>query len=121
MKRSYIKRKPRRPKPGDDPKYLKWIREQPCVVCTRSKAEMGPREWDASGPWRGCIDPAHFGRRYTALKPPDKQALPVCRWHHRYAANSHHGLGSDDLFERAHGINIGELIAEHRARYESQK
>lgn len=108
MKRSYIKRKPRRPKPGDDPKYLRWIREQPCVI-------GGCVEWFALG-----VEAAHFGRRSIALKPPDSQVLPLCPWHHRVGPWAHHHLGSDNLFEQAHGINIDELIAEHRARYEEE-
>jgi len=118
MKRSPIKRKPRRPKPGDDPKYLKWIREQPCVVCDRELALLfEPETWI----WRNIIDPAHFGSRAIALKPPDSQALPLCRWHHQHAPTAHHVLGSDKLFEQAHGINLAELMAEHRARYEAEK
>ena len=109
MKRSPIKRKPRRPKPGDAPKYLQWIREQPCVVPGCAEG------------WSRSVDPAHFGRRYTALKPPDSQALPVCRWHHTLSPTAHHVLGSDKLFEQAHGINLVELMAEHRARYEAEK
>lgn len=105
MKRSQIKRKPRRPKPGDDPAYLRWIREQPCVV---------PR---CSEGWYRVVEAAHFGTRSMALKPPDAQTLPLCAWHHRIGPVAHHVLGSDKLFEQAHGINIDELIAEHRARY----
>lgn len=105
MKRSAIKRKARRRKPGDDPKYLRWIREQPCVVpgC-------------AEGWWRH-VEAAHFGCRSMGLKPPDDQVLPLCASHHRIGPKAHHVLGSDKLFEQAHGIDIAELIAEHRARY----
>ena len=105
MTRSPIKRKPRRPKSGDDPKYLKWIREQPCVVP------------GCAGGWWRHVEAAHFGQRSIALKPPDAEALPLCASHHRIGPKAHHVLGSDRLFEQAHGINLGELIAEHRARY----
>lgn len=113
MTRTPLKRKPRRPKPGDDPKYLQWIREQPCVVCDNSLPEVYHRwVWVPNN-----IEAAHFGRRAIALKPHDAQALPLCAWHHRVGPWAHHHLGSDKLFEQAHGINLAELMAEHRRRY----
>jgi hypothetical protein len=63
-----IKYKPRRPKPGDDPEYLAYLRRLPCVVC-RAPAPS---------------EPSHVGttRKGTGIKCLDREAVPSCREHH---------------------------------------
>lgn len=74
LRRTPFARKSRRPREGDDPKYLAWVRTHPCCVggrsCQRSVAhhaiEMGGQELAGMGS--------------TA---PDSRTLPLCRLHHR--------------------------------------
>ncbi len=80
MKRTALKRKPRRPKPGDDPGYKRWLVENcRCVVCV--KMGLDPREYAT---WQyATIDPAHTGRNAgRGLKAPDRHCAPLCRHHH---------------------------------------
>lgn len=60
------KHKPKCKSNGTDPKYLAWLREQQCANCWM----MPP------------CDPAHqriLGRGGIGIKPPDSDALPLCR------------------------------------------
>lgn len=74
LKRGPIKRKNRRARVGDNPRYLAFIRKQPCVVgglrCKRSvphhAIEMGGEEL--------------AGMASTA---PDSDTVPLCVKHHR--------------------------------------
>ena len=49
-------------KPQRDPRYLAWIRTQPCVVC---------------GSARG-IEASHTGPHGLGQKSPDTSAIPLC-------------------------------------------
>ena len=54
---------------GTDHKYLKWLKTQPCCACGSTDISI----------------PAHqriLGRGGTGIKPPDKDALPLCYWCH---------------------------------------
>lgn len=102
LRRTPMKRRKRRPKPGDDPKYLQWIRERPCVCC----GYPAPSE------------AAHFGPRSIGLKPPDRQTLPLCASCHRTGPKAHHVLGSDALFADAHGLYIHAMMANLSESYE---
>ena len=56
-------------KPQRNPRYLAWIRTQPCLVCGRSPS-----------------DPHHlrFAQpRAIGLKVSDEFTVPLCRGHHR--------------------------------------
>ena len=48
-------------------KYLDWLKELPCHICGKTPC-----------------DPCHIGVSNFKIKPPDNQALPMCREHHTY-------------------------------------
>jgi len=102
------------PRRGSEPdaKYLKWIRKQPCVVCSA---------WDIK-PVRYVlirIEAAHVGLRGMSQMAPDRQTIPLCLTHHTLGPHSHHRIGK--LFWEHWGLNRFELIAEFNARYEKEK
>jgi hypothetical protein len=63
-------------KPGRDPKYLEWIRQQACMICKTHPVEC-----------------AHVGDRGLGQRCPDRQSVPLCVEHHREGPESHHVLG----------------------------
>jgi hypothetical protein len=79
IRRSWLKRKPRRyVVPDDILAYWDWIRAQPCAVC---------------GGRRG-IEAAHVGLRGLGQKCDGWEVLPLCKTHHaRGLPASHHTLG----------------------------
>lgn len=98
--------KPRRG-PVKDPKYLDWIRSQPCCVCNRLY------------PWLALpSEAAHVGRRGLGQKCDDREALPICTRHHRTGAFSVHVLGKG--FWTHYGLDRDKLIAEYQERYDAE-
>ncbi len=67
LARSWIKRKPRRPRRGDDKAYLAWLRTLPCVSCGRAP------------PSEASHVTINLGIRGIGLKTPDRHAVPHCR------------------------------------------
>ena len=63
-----------------NPRYLAWIRTQPCCVC---------------GAKRG-IEASHTGPHGIGQKSPDSSAIPLCAKHHRTGADSYHRLGREN-------------------------
>lgn len=63
--------------------YVAWIRQQPCLGCGR----------DPAG------EAHHTGRHGVAQKPPDDQAVPLCRACHQ---SLHDLTGPFRGFERRH-------------------
>lgn len=60
-------------KPKKDPKYLAWLREQPCCVCSRfGEIQHSPTQA------HHCIHD-----RFGTLKRPDAEAIPLCEGHHQ--------------------------------------
>ena len=95
------KRKP----PGQDKKYLAWIREQPCARC----GQVAPSE------------PAHqrcLGNCGVGIKPPDRDALPLCRGCH----SLEHSMGGPWLWGETEKEKAREkvraLCREYLKRYE---
>ena len=83
-----------------DPKYLKWIRSQPCVICGSSYTEA-----------------AHVGPRGFGLRCDDHQAIPLCPGHHRTRRDAQHVLGKN--FWEYHGLDRWVLIQNYNAAYTS--
>ena len=79
-----------------DPRYLAWIRRQPCIV-------------------KGCKsryqEAAHTGPRGLSTKADDRDALPICPFHHQTGNQSYHRLGRR-RFEAVHRLDIAGLILE---------
>lgn len=80
-------------KPARNPKYLAWIRTQPCLVC-------GSTRW---------IEAAHTGPHGLGQKSPDSSAVPLCAKHHRTGNDSYHRLGPRK-FNEVHNLNLAEIV-----------
>lgn len=74
-----------------DPKYLRWIRSQPCAVCGSVYTEA-----------------AHVGPRGFGIRCNDRETIPLCPGHHRTRRDAHHVLGKQ--FWEYHGLNRWGLI-----------
>ena len=84
-----------------NPRYLKWVRQQPCLVCGLAPS-----------------DAHHAGRRYMGRKPPDDTCVPLCRFHHmeyhsrgRHWWISHHGFDPNDKISETWGRYLESLQA----------
>ncbi len=79
-----------------NPKYLAWIRTQPCVICENPHTEAAHLR----------LGDMIVGKRHTGLgeKPDDKWAIPLCSYHHRKQHS-----GNEGVFWRDHGINPFEV------------
>lgn len=86
-----------------DEKYLAWIRRQTCVCCHNRK----------------YVEAAHVGARGLGQKCSDREALPLCSWHHVQGPESHHVLGKN-FFEHF-GLDRQALISKYNQRYEHEK
>jgi hypothetical protein len=62
---------------------------------------------------------AHVGDRGLSQKCPDRQAIPLCKWHHTEGPESHHRLGKQ--FWATWGIDRDALLAQLQERYEKEK
>jgi hypothetical protein len=80
-------------KPMRNPRYLAWIRTQPCVVC---------------GSTRG-IEASHTGPHGLGQKSPDASAIPLCYRHHRTGNDSYHRLGPHK-FAQVHNLEIPTIV-----------
>jgi hypothetical protein len=85
-----------------DPKYLAWLRNQPCAVpgCTSH-----------------YIEAAHVGPRGFGVRCHDREAIPLCAGHHRNRADAHHRLGK--RFWIFHELNRFDVIRDFNHRYET--
>jgi len=77
-----------------NPKYLDFIRQWPCVLATTG---------DCVGP----VEAAHVGDRGLGQKCRDEEAIPLCGYHHRTGPDSQHVLGKK--FWETHGINRADV------------
>jgi hypothetical protein len=90
--------------PTRDPKYLAWIRTQPCAVQN----------------CRACfVEAAHTGDRGLTQKASDREAIPLCHFHHRSAPTAYHK--GRRAFERAYNLDIPALIQELNQWYEVER
>ncbi len=80
-------------KPQRNPRYLAWIRTQPCCVCGSKKA----------------IEASHTGPHGIGQKSPDTSAIPLCAKHHRTGPDSYHRLGPRK-FSKTHNLDIPAIV-----------
>ena len=80
-------------KPARNPRYLAWIRTQPCLVC-------GSTRW---------IEAAHTGSHGLGQKSPDTSAVPLCVAHHRTGKDSYHRLGPRK-FGDIHNLDLAAIV-----------
>jgi hypothetical protein len=86
-------------KPKRNPRYLTWIRTQPCLVC---------------GSRRG-IEAAHTGPHGLGQKSPDTSAIPLCAKHHRTGRDSYHTLGPRQ-FASVHQLDLESTVRRLNAK-----
>ena len=86
-------------KPTRKPKYLAWIRTQPCLVCGKTSG----------------VEAAHTGPHGMAQKSSDTSAIPLCPRHHRTGRDSYHRLGPR-AFEMQHGLDLRAVVARLNAK-----
>lgn len=98
---------PRRGRKLDEP-YLRWLRSLSCVVC-------GLRKGRSSWPH---VEAAHVGPRGLGIKCHDREALPLCVWHHTAGPESAHVL--QRKFWQHWGLDRFGLIAEYNERYRQE-
>lgn len=80
-------------RPIRNPRYLTWIRSQPCVVCRSSRS----------------VEASHTGPHGLGQKSPDTSAIPLCARHHRTGPDSYHRLGPR-RFAEIHDLDIAALV-----------
>ena len=90
---------------GKDSKYLEWIRNLPCCIC----ALYGTKQAKPT-------EAAHVGDRGLSQKCPDREAIPLCEWHHREGPHAQHKIGRK--FFSLHAIDKWALIAELNKNYD---
>jgi hypothetical protein len=76
-----------------NPRYLAWIRTQPCCVCGSKSG----------------IEASHTGRHGIGQKSPDTSAIPLCAKHHRTGRDSYHRLGPRK-FAQIHNLDIPTIV-----------
>ena len=92
------KKKKKKKRPGADPKYIAWIKNQPCCV-------------PGCNNYCGQVVPAHMrilGRGGTGIKPPDRDALPMGKLHH----DKSHKIGDISFWLQGNKANTKEFIQE---------
>lgn len=87
--------------PESAPRYLDWIRMQPCAVC---------------GSWGS--EAHHAGHHGYGEKASDWTAIPLCAAHHRTGPDAIHQLNRV-AFEAQHGVSVDGLIAGYQGLYGS--
>jgi hypothetical protein len=80
-------------KPQRNPRYLAWIRTQPCCVCGSTRR----------------IEASHTGPHGISQKSPDISAIPLCAKHHRTGNDSYHRLGPRKFSQR-HDLDIPAIV-----------
>lgn len=88
-----------------DPKYLQFIRDQPCIVCALLHVIQRYR-----------TEASHIGERGLSQKCPDREAIPLCVEHHREERQSAHVMGK--RFWSFHGLDKKELIERFNKQYQ---
>jgi hypothetical protein len=107
--------------PFRDPRYLRWLRYQSCVIAGLTDLIAGqlhvcwsPRKKLAGG--RYPSDPAHLEKAYSGrLKRDDRYAIPLCRLGHKLHE------GADERFAQRFGINTKQIAEEHYARFKKER
>ena len=90
--RTQMNREYPKPKTDKDPKYLAWVRKQPCVITGRTPCEAHHTETGGMG-----------------MKGSDYSALPLYHTEHAIC----HQIGTGRFWR----IDIKQLIIDHLVRY----
>lgn len=119
IRRTAIKRRRPRKRPGEDLKYQAFIRSLPCFICYWPLYKAGIiKECIEAGMQFHIIDSstqksvtefAHLGDRGLGQLCPDREGGPLCGEHHRTGPEAAHVLGRN--FFLYHGVDREELFA----------
>ena len=109
MKRTPMKRRPRKPKAGTDKAYREWVLRQPCIV-------TGPMRGDWDDPRSPTVE-GHHVRAMTGMgvKPPDRRMVPVLRSIHQRMQ------GRDRWWREEYAIDIEAVIERLNKEYEEHR
>lgn len=105
LRRTPLKKHPtrRKPYPGEDPAYRRWLRENcKCVVCRKFGV---PQTFTGQF---GKIEAAHSASGGMGTKAPDSTCAPLCMGHHQ----RQHSMGMP-AFEARYGIDLKAEAAAH--------
>ncbi len=105
-----------RKRTGRDPAYLEWIRTLPCVCCI-FPWKMYESGVAYSNVQKSASEAAHTGERGLSQKAPDREAIPLCKWHHTEGPESHHRLGK--AFWAKWWIDRNELIRKMNEEFDN--
>ena len=97
-----------KPKTIKNPKYLLWLRTQPCVVCKQYANDNMD------------VVPAHKHGGGVAMKTDDTLALPLCKAHHTdddISDHKDHALLWGTIWHRDKKTR-NDLCEEHWERYQ---
>ncbi len=100
LKRTPMKRRARRAKPGDEPKYKAWIKTLVCCV--------GGIRCDQADPHH-LIDGKDDAKKGMSQTAPDRFLLPLCRYHHNLF---HEGKGIFNGWDDAQRLTFQEQECE---------
>jgi hypothetical protein len=98
----------------------------PCVCCFVAYYRDGIHTHELSEEQKrtqrvthGATEAAYVGKRGLSQKCPDREAIPLCKWHHTEGPESPHRLGK--RFWSVWGIDRDELVRQLQERYEKEK
>ncbi len=126
--RKRIKQRRTKPRKGvlKDPKYLAFIAQQPCFICSTTLERDRKRKTPAfclyPELWMyqvGRTEVAHVGDRGLGQKCSDRETLPICERHHRTGPLALHKLGKK--FWTHFGIDKAAQLSYYQSLYESQE
>ena len=110
IRRSRVRQKAGKPKrfaKRRDYPYLRWIREQPCVVETARPEEVHVLLWYIA-------EAAHLKTR-GAGGSDRENVVPLCRIHHNEQE------GKTAAFERKYGVDLRKLAQQYTERYDRER
>jgi len=97
-----------------NPKYLAFIRTQPCILNgLATKFDLYRHVCS------GVIEAAHTGMRGMKQKGADESALPMCCNAHRTGIGAHHKTGRK--FWEIWGIDRAQLVAKYNLKFAESK
>lgn len=120
IRRSTIRRKPRKRQVGDNPAFRAFVRTFGCVACFGKLIRRDELYVCEAIRQHSVTECAHVGIRGLSQKCPDSQSLPLCAIeHHRVGPESHHKLGK--RFWGFHGLDRISLIKQMQRLFEENQ
>ena len=108
-----------RKKTGKSPEYLAWLHTLPCIVCILPW-KLNQSGVSYSNVQKTKTEAAHLGAHGISQKAPDRQAVPMCRFHHQTGPESLHNIGPK-RFWALHRLDPNTIISALNAKYDKLK